>query len=78
MVFQKNLTPLTKKGTVTKHKGKGSQMADMPNRQVISGLARNPATQSINDYSKATPMPQSTPTSAPDGLGTGNWPGIGQ
>ena len=66
-VFKKHLTPLTKGGTITKHAGKGSQVGQMP-----SG-------QSINDYSKATPMANPTPPPAPDGgLGSGTWPGIGQ
>ena len=39
------------------HKGKGSQMAPMPDRGQIDKLARGPST--MNDYAKATPMPQS-------------------
>ena len=70
-VFKKHLTPLTKGGTITKHAGKGSQMNPMP-----SGM-------STGDYAKATPMANPTPPATAtgggtDGLGSGNWPGIGQ
>ena len=83
MVFKKHLTPLTKGGTITKHAGKGSQSG----RLQSAGNNLNPATtsnmQSINDYSKATPMAAPTPPATAtgggtDGLGSGNWPGIGQ
>lgn len=37
------------------HKGKGSQMAPMPDRSQITSLAR-PGSQSLNDYAKATPL----------------------
>ena len=70
-VFKKHLTPLTKGGTITKHAGKGSQVSPMP-----SG-------QTIGNYAKATPMANPTPPATAtgggtDGLGSGNWPGIGQ
>lgn len=39
------------------HKGKGSQMAPMPDRSQIAALAR-PGSQSIGDYAKATPLAQ--------------------
>ena len=80
MVFKQNLTPIGK-GGITKHKGKGSQMADMPNRQDISQLQSAPG-NSINNYAKATPM--ASPSAPPgggagvSGIGTGDWPGIGQ
>ena len=81
-VFKKNLTPLTKGGTITKHAGKGSQSGTLGKTNNL-----NPSTtsnsQSINDYSKATPMANPTPPATStgggtDGLGSGNWPGIGQ
>ncbi len=74
-VFKKHLTPLTKGGQVTKHAGKGSQQAGMPDRKAISGLASGPG-QSINDYSKATPMAQPSPSAVP-GIGSGDWSGGG-
>ena len=69
-VFKKNLTPLTKGGTITKHAGKGSQAGQMP-----SG-------QSFGNYAKQTPMANPTPDATvtgggTDGLGSGNWPGVG-
>lgn len=84
-MFKKHMTPLTKGGTLTKHAGKGSKSGTL-----MSGLGQNnlnPATttnaQSIGDYAKATPMAQPTPDATDsgggtDGLGSGNWPGIGQ
>ena len=53
--------PRTKK---VAHKGKGSQMAPMPDRSQIASLAR-PGSQSINDYAKATPMARS-PSDMPE------------
>jgi len=70
-VFKKHLTPLTKGGNITKHAGKGSKVSQMP-----SGVT-------TGDYAKATPMANPTPDATAtgggtDGLGSGNWPGIGQ
>jgi hypothetical protein len=79
MVFKQNLTPIGK-GSITKHKGKGSQMADMPNKQAVSQLAQ-PTGNTMNNYAKATPLasPSAPPTGGtPDGIGSGSWPGIGQ
>jgi hypothetical protein len=73
--FKKNLTPLSKGGAIHKHAGKGSQMAPMPNRNTLSALQK-PATNSINDYAKAAPMPQPTPPDS-GGLGSGDWGGNG-
>ena len=54
--------PKTKK---VSHRGKGSQMASMPDRSQIASLAR-PGAQSLNDYAKATPMAQSVPPTIPE------------
>lgn len=70
-VFKKHLTPLSPGGQTTVHKGKGSQMAPMPDRGQIAGLAKGPGT--INDYAKATPAPMPSPTAVP-GVGS---PGAG-
>lgn len=56
-MLKKHMFPLSKKGQVVKHKGKGSQQAPMPDRNQIAGLANGPQ-NTINDYAKATPMPQ--------------------
>lgn len=66
-MFAKNMTPLTKGGTRTAHKGKGSQTASMPDRSQIAKLAQPGAT--INDYAKATPMAQPTPPTMGEGFG---------
>lgn len=63
--LKKHLTPLSKKGTITVNRGKGSQMVDK-NSPVIS----NPFQANMNDYSKAVPSApeMSTPDqSAPFG-----------
>ena len=54
-MLKKHMTPLTKNGDMHKHAGKGSEMTGMPNRQAIKGLSAPGA--SMNDYAKATPMP---------------------
>lgn len=79
MVFKKDLTPLSKGGKITKHAGKGSQSAHMPNRQTLKALQSAPG-NTINDYAKAAPTPASSdPTSGAGGygLGTGSWAGNG-
>ena len=63
-MLKKHMTPLTKGGQMHAHKGKGSQMAPMPDRRQISGLAGPPGA-SINDYAKATPMAQPMPMGPP-------------
>lgn len=75
-VLKKHLTPFHKGGAIHKHNGnKGSEQAPMPNRSELTALQK-PATNSINDYAKASPMPQPMPP-APDGLGSGDWSGNG-
>jgi hypothetical protein len=75
---KKDLTPLSKGGAITKHAGKGSQMATLPNRNTLSSLAK-PANQSMNNYAKATPMgaPQPSAPGLAPGLGDGSWAGNG-
>ena len=73
MVFKKDIRA-GKGTTVTKHAGKGSQMAPMPNRNTLSQLTK-PGNQSINDYAKAAPQP--TPAPGVPGLGDGDWSGNG-
>jgi hypothetical protein len=75
-MFKKHMTPLTKGGSLMNHKGKGSSQASMPNRKQIGSLANSPDS-SINDYSKATPMAQPSPSSAVPGVGSGDWSGDG-
>lgn len=58
-MMKKHMVPLTPKGETTVHRGKGSQMAAMPDRGQIKQLARGQG--SINDFSKASPMPSKTP-----------------
>lgn len=69
-MLKKHMVPLTPKGQLHRHQGKGSQMAPMPSRREISSLASAP-NASINDYAKATPMPlgQPTPPSSGDDEG---------
>lgn len=74
MVFKHQLTPLSKGGQITKHAGKGSEMALSGNRNTMSKLAKNPAA-TMNDYAKATPMASPAGGDMPSGLGTGDWDG---
>lgn len=55
MVFKKDLTPLSKKGSVKTHGGgKAAQaMPMLPSRAALQSFTRPGAT--INDYAKATP-----------------------
>ena len=79
-MFKKHMTPLTKGGSLVKNAGKGSQQAPMPGRQMMNSLS-SAQSPSFNNYAKATPMAQPSQASTPgssDGLGSGNWPGIGQ
>lgn len=57
-MLKKHMTPIGK-GPTTAHKGKGSQMASMPNRQQIAGMSAPGAP--FSDYAKATPMAQPSP-----------------
>lgn len=67
-MFKKHMTPLGihKKGTLHSSPNKGSDQRDMVGAS--GGVAPN-----MNDYTKATPMPDSD---QPDGLGSGSWGGI--
>jgi hypothetical protein len=80
-MFAKHMTPLSKGGQTTAHKGKGSQQAGMPDRSQINSLATQPG---INNYAKASPMGMPSPgqppgglPSGPPGIGTGNFSGNG-
>lgn len=82
-MFKHQITPLTKGGQVQVHKGKGSRQGALRphrNNPAPAGSVGQPPPSpgaSINDYAKATPAANPAPP-APDGLGTGDWPGIGQ
>jgi len=69
-MFKKHMTPLqphTKKGALDNTPNKGANQRDLP------GAAGGSAQPSFQSYGKATPMAQPAP--APDGLGSGSWPG---
>lgn len=77
--LKKQLTPLRKGGPIHKHAGKGSEQQTMPNRNLLTSLQK-PATNGINNYAKASPMPQGAVNpGAPvvTGLGNGSWAGNG-
>jgi len=76
-MFKNQMKPLTPGGQTIVHKGKGSKQAPMSARNnVVNSGAMTPGA-GINNYAKATPM--AAPASpAPDGLGSGTWPGNGQ
>jgi len=76
-MFKKHIKALTPGGQTTVHAGKGSKQAPMSARNnVVNSGAMQPGA-GINNYAKATPAAAPTPP-APDGLGTGTWPGIGE
>ncbi len=76
-MFTKHITPLSKGGQRVNHAGKGSQQAPMGMRRQITQSGATDPGAGINNYAKATPMANPAPP-APDGLGSGTWPGIGQ
>jgi hypothetical protein len=56
-VFKKHLTPLSKKGKLSTHAGKGSSAQVLPSRSALSTLTQgDPASRTMNDYAKATPL----------------------
>lgn len=66
-MFKKDM--IASKGTTKHvHKGKGSQMAPMPNRSQISQLAQPPG-GSMNDYAKATPLAAQPPDTDGEDMG---------
>lgn len=75
MVFKKDLKPLTKGGDVTKHAGKGSKAAPMSARKSVTQSGALSPNAGVNNYAKATPMPQQ-PAAPTPGIGSGDWPGI--
>lgn len=70
-MFKKNMTPLGvhRKGSLDNSPNKGSAQRNLP------GAATGGGPSSFQAYGKATPMAQPAP--APDGLGSGSWPGNG-
>ena len=65
MVFKNKLTPLRKGGRIDKFEGKGSQMAAMPDRRQIKGLATGGG--GLNNYTKAAPTLPAGNASSPYG-----------
>jgi hypothetical protein len=69
-MFKKDMTPLqphTKKSSLSNTPNKGASQRLMP----VAATGGGPS--SFQSYGKATPMAQPAP--APDGLGSGSWPG---
>ena len=78
MVFKMHLKPLSKGGQITKHAGKGSSVQPLKSsRNNVSTSGSDNPMADVNNYAKATPMANPTPP-ATGGLGSGDWPGIGQ
>lgn len=56
-VFKKNLTPLSKRGQINVHQGKGAVEQTLPSRSAMSTLTQgDPAQRTMQNYAKATPM----------------------
>ena len=64
MVFKKDLTPIGRKGTVTKHKGKGAtEQRNRPGaRETLTG--GSPLARTLNAYPKPAPAPPAPPAPA--------------
>lgn len=57
MVRKRDLTRLSRKGSIDKHVGKGGTEQVLPNRQALSTLTRgDPIQRSMANYAKMTPM----------------------
>lgn len=70
-MFKKDMTPLSKKGTLHNSANKASSARDLP------GAATGGGPASFQSYAKATPMAQpAQPAPAPDGIGSGSFGGI--
>jgi hypothetical protein len=77
-MLKKHMVPLSKGGQTTVHQGKGSQMQPLTSRNNVSTSGSDNPDATIGNYAKATPMAQPTPPAPDGGLGSGDWPGIGQ
>jgi hypothetical protein len=77
-MLTKHMTPLRKGGQTVNHAGKGSQVMPLSTRNNVSASGSGLPSAGINNYAKATPMAQPTPPAPDGGLGSGDWPGIGQ
>lgn len=57
MVLKRDLTPLTKKGSIVKHGGKGASEEVLPSRHSLNTLTSgSPLQRSMQNYAKQTPM----------------------
>ena len=83
-MFKHQMTPLTKGGKTQVHAGKGARSSSLRpqgnNPAPAGSAAPPPNVQGPNNYAKAVPpaTPPATPSAPDGGLGSGNWPGIGQ
>lgn len=56
VVFKKHLTPLSKKGSIDVHKGKGATQEMLPSRGAVNTLTGpDSSARSMNNYAKETP-----------------------
>jgi len=58
MVFKKHLTPLTKRGAITKNTGKGSVQERLPPGGMSSIGGGSPMNRMAQQYGKPAPPPQ--------------------
>jgi hypothetical protein len=77
-MFKKHMVPLSRGGQTIQHAGKGSRVQQLSTRNNVSTSGSDSPYADINNYAKATPMAQPTPPAPDGGLGSGDWPGIGQ
>lgn len=73
MVFKKDLTPLTSKGSITKHRGKGGVQQRVPGGMMDSVSGPPTVGRAMNRYPKPPPP---APAPAPMGPSMGGAPPI--
>lgn len=65
-ILKTRLTPLTKRGKVATHRGKGATEEVLPDRHALSTLTKtDPLQRTMNNYAKASPP---SPKVAPPNL----------
>lgn len=57
-MLKKHMTPLSKGGALHKHAGKGSSSQSLSSGQMSNLTGGDPFQRSMQNYAKASPMPQ--------------------
>ncbi len=63
-MLKKHMVPLSKKGQMVKHEGKGAVEQTLPSRSALNTVTRgDPAQRTMQNYAKMTPMANPVPES---------------